>query len=94
MFSISPDNIPLMQRLTLTVEVEGLAFNEAWVEIRGIDMDMGQNRTRLRNVDRATWVGETILPICSRRHMRWEAVIRFGEELNIEIPFRFATQRR
>ena len=64
-----------MRPLGLTLETEGLAVDRAWIEIRGLNMDMGLNRTQLSRHPEGQWRGETILPICSRRRMDWEAAV-------------------
>ena len=80
-FSISPTDIPLMKPLRLEVE------------IRGLNMDMGLNRTRLERTGEDGWRGETILPVCSRRTMQWEAAVQIETEGRFELPFRFSTTR-
>jgi len=91
--SIAPSDIPLMKTLRLAVVTEGLAARDATVEIRGLNMDMGLNRTVLSRTDAGRWEGETILPICSQRRMEWEAAVRVVAEQRIEVPFRFHTSR-
>lgn len=91
---IQPADIPLLQPLRLTVVAEGLSERAVQVEIRGLNMDMGLNRTSLTRTPGGLWEGETILPICSRRRMSWEAAVRLhasGQAL--EIPFFFHTNR-
>ena len=91
---IQPADIPLMQPLRLTVVAEGVAERAVQVDIRGLNMDMGLNRTSLTRTPRGTWEGETILPICSRRGMVWEAAVRLDVSgQGIEIPFFFHTER-
>jgi hypothetical protein len=93
-FSISPTSIPLMQPLKLLVEVDGPAVQGVSVEIRGLNMDMGLNRNRLVQAGRGRWEGETILPVCSQRTMRWEAAVRVdGGDGRFEVPFLFHTRR-
>ena len=93
-FAVEPRSIPLMQPLRLEVTTDGLDADEVLVEIRGLNMDMGLNRTRLqRNAD-GRWHGETILPICSQRRMHWEAAVRLKGSERLEIPFPFSTERR
>ena len=93
-FAIEPRSIPLMQTLRLSVSVDGLDVDEALVEIRGLNMEMGLNRTRLQRDDDGRWRGETILPICSQRRMHWEAAVRLIGRERLEIPFTFNTERR
>lgn len=91
--SISPEKIPLMQTLSLRVGVGSRVPEGVAVEIRGLNMDMGLNRTLLRGTGDGGWVGETILPICSQRRMEWEAAVQLDGEQRIEVPFSFQTTR-
>ena len=92
-FSISPRDIPLMKPLSLEVETRRLTAVGVAVEICGLNMDMGLNRTRLEPSGEGGWRGETILPVCSQRSMQWEAVVQIETEGRLEVPFRFATLR-
>jgi len=91
---VDPAAIPLMQSLTLTVSIEELAADAVAVDIRGLNMDMGLNRTRLRQSDSGRWQGETILPICSQRRMEWEAQVQISGAERLAVPFLFFTERR
>lgn len=90
---ITPQDIPLMRPLTLAVVVDGLDANAVRIEIRGLNMDMGLNRTLLASLGGGRWQGETILPVCSQRHMEWEAAVQLDTGRRIEIPFHFRTLR-
>lgn len=92
--AIVPNAIPLMQPLKLQVQTEGLAVRGVVVEIRGLNMDMGLNRTQLAPAGADRWDGETILPICSQNRMNWEAAVRLDGERRFEVPFLFDTARR
>ena len=91
--SIEPREIPLMQTLQLRVRVDGLVAQAVEVDIRGLNMDMGLNRTSLQPAEGSGWQGETILPICSQRRMEWEAAVRLEGDRALEIPFIFFTNR-
>jgi hypothetical protein len=92
--TIGPPDIPLMQTLDLEVSVEGLAPRAVAVEIHGLNMDMGLNRTLLEPVGEGTWRGQTILPICTLRRMDWEAVVRIDNDEAVEVAYLFSTWRR
>jgi len=92
-FAVTPREIPLMQPLRLVLETDGLAVRAAEVEIRGLNMDMGLNRTVLTQTAEGRWEGETILPVCSRRTMEWEAAVRLDAAERVEVPFVFHTTR-
>ena len=92
-FSISPVEIPLMKPLKLAVITEGLAPESMVVEIRGLNMEMGLNRTQLTPIGGGSWAGETILPVCSQRQMEWEAALQLDLDRRYELPFLFRTTR-
>ena len=92
-FSISPREIPLMQTLSLLVSTEGIEVDEVVVEVRGLNMAMGLNRTRLIQASDGLWSGETILPVCSQRKMEWEAAVQLRAKGRYELPFVFHTTR-
>jgi len=91
--SLSPPEIPLMTTLTLQVTLESLSAQAVFVDIRGLNMDMGLNRTRLQPVGGGRWQGETILPVCSQRRMEWEAAVLIEAPDPLEVPFPFYTTR-
>jgi len=92
-FAITPREIPLMQTLRLVVETDGLTVRAVEVEIRGLNMNMGLNRTVLARTADGHWEGETILPVCSQRTMQWEAAVRLDSAARVEVPFLFHTTR-
>ena len=92
-FSISPGEIPLMRPLQLHVSTEGLAPEGMVVEIRGLNMAMGLNRTELTPIGGGKWSGETILPVCSQREMAWEAAVQLDLARLYEVAFAFRTIR-
>ena len=90
---IDPPEIPIMQTLDLRVEVEGLEPRAVAVEIHGLNMDMGLNRTLLQPDGEGAWSGQTILPICTLRRMDWEAVVRLDGSEAVEVAYLFSTWR-
>jgi hypothetical protein len=91
--ALSPADIPLMTTLTLQVELESLEAQAVLVDIRGLNMEMGLNRTRLRPMGDGSWQGETVLPVCSQRRMEWEAAVLIEGAERLEVPFPFYTTR-
>jgi hypothetical protein len=92
--SISPPDIPLMQTLDMRVELDGLEPRAVAVEIHGLNMDMGLNRTLLQPSGSGAWGGQTILPICTLRRMDWEAVVRLDDGEAVEVAYLFSTWRQ
>lgn len=92
--AIDPPEVPIMQTLDLRVEVEGLGPRAVAVEIHGLNMDMGLNRTPLQPAGDGVWLGQTILPICTLRRMDWEALVRLDGSEAVEVAYLFSTWRR
>jgi hypothetical protein len=93
-FRILPPELPLMQPLQLLVELEGREVAGVQVDISGLNMDMGINRTRLEPAGNGRWTGSTLLPICSQQVMLWEAAVWLEDDSGIvSVPHRFETRR-
>jgi hypothetical protein len=90
---VTPEAIPLMETLSVTVRLEAIDATGVRVDIRGLNMDMGLNRIRLSRLDGGQWRGETILPVCSQRRMEWEAAVLIDGERPMSVPFLFSTTR-
>jgi hypothetical protein len=93
-FAIRPPTLPLMDPLTLEVRLTGAPVDGVQVDIVGLNMDMGINRTRLEASGEGRWTGRTVLPLCSRQTMHWEAAVWLerGDDI-LAVPHRFETQR-
>lgn len=90
--NLEPKTIPLLEPLTIDVHVEGLNALGVEVDFAGVDMNMGYNRPRLIAAGSGHFVGKTVLPVCVRYRMDWEAkvLIRTAQGL-IAAPFGFST---
>jgi hypothetical protein len=92
---IVPRHIPVLEPLTLTVEVEGLEVSGVELDFAGTDMNMGYNRVRLAPSGPGRFLGEGMLPICVRSRMTWEAKVMLDTPRGLLVaPFRFDTVRR
>jgi len=93
-FAILPPDIPLLSPLQLQVAVQELEASEARVEIVGLGMDMGLNLTQLQATPDGGFSGQTVLPVCARSRMNWEArvLLRLPEGW-VGFPFRFDTHK-
>ncbi len=91
-FAIEPRTLPLMQPLSLSVEVEGLEASQVEVDFAGIGMNMGFNRPVLMADGPGRFRGETRLPVCIRKAMEWEARVLLESDRGlVSAPFRFIT---
>ncbi len=91
-FSISPNDIPILRPLELQVITDGVDVSSVEVDFIGIGMDMGYNRPKLEAKNRQHFKGKTIIPVCVRSKMEWEArVLLQTNDGLIMAPFRFFT---
>jgi len=91
-FVITPQNIPLLQPLTLEVLTKGINASTVEVDIMGLEMDMGYNRTTLNAETNHHFKGKTTIPICIRNKMNWQAnVLLQTNQGLISVIFHFET---
>ena len=84
-----------MQSLSLRVALDGIDVDGVQVDIKGINMDMGLNRTRLEKVSPLVWRGTTMLPVCAMQVMEWEASVWLEKDGDVlAIPHHFKTRRK
>jgi len=92
--SIEPRPIELMKALKVEAKIEGNGWTPLRLDITGLNMEMGLNRTSLNPDGRERWQGETILPICSQRRMHWQAALLLqGPEGRAQLLYEFYTHR-
>jgi hypothetical protein len=92
---ITPRPIRVLEPMTLSVRLEGLAARTVEVDFSGVDMYMGYNRFALHPQSEGLYTGEGVLPICTEQRMPWEAnVLVDAREGMLAAPFRFVTERR
>lgn len=91
-FAITPKDIPLLHPLTLEVITEGIKVSKVEVDIAGLTMDMGYNRTTLNTTTKNNFKGSTTIPICIRNKMDWQASVLLQTNQGlISVPFHFQT---
>lgn len=92
---LDPKTLPLLEPIRIGVEIEGLRALGVEVDFAGVDMNMGYNRPALTAEGAGRFVGTTVLPVCVRYRMDWEArvLVRTPEGL-MAAPFRFSTFKR
>ncbi len=93
-FGIEPRDIPVVQPLQLSVEVEGREVSAVQVDFSGVDMNMGYNRPALTRRAGGRFEGPAMLPVCVRSRMAWEARVLLHTSAGIvAVPYRFETFR-
>ena len=94
-FGLEPKDLPLLEPLAIEVRLDRLRADAVEVDFAGVDMNMGYNRPRLSHDDDSRYLGTTVLPVCVRHRMDWEArvLIRTPDGL-MAAPFRFSTFKR
>lgn len=90
--SITPNTLPILHPLALSVEIDGVKVSAIEVDFIGIGMDMGYNRSKLNKVDAHHFKGKAVIPVCVRSKMEWEARVLLQTEKDLVMaPFRFYT---
>ncbi len=72
---IEPRNLPPSVPLRVQVHASGFDTDTVSIEFSGVDMNMGLVRSELAVRGNGLFVGDTILPVCVRRHMTWRATV-------------------
>ncbi len=94
-FSISPQPIEGLKPLQLQVHTEGLDARSMEVDFRGIGINMGFNRPRLKQESDNRFSGSGVLSVCILERMTWEATVLASTDKGIlAAPFRFETVRK
>nr|WP_296748633.1 hypothetical protein [Thioalkalivibrio sp.] len=91
---LQPRPMPTLQPLEVRLDLGGL--DPEWVELdlAGVEMYMGFNRSRLERVAPGRYRGQTVLPVCASEAMTWAAtVLPEGDQERGEVQFRFVTRR-
>lgn len=92
---LSPRPVPLMQPVRVRVSLTGSSLRPVFLEISGLNMEMGVNRVALKADGNGLWRGETIIPICSQRQMHWRAALVLQKGANsYRLDDEFHTVRR
>ena len=94
-FELDPKDLPLLEPLAIDVRLDGLRAFGVEVDFAGVDMNMGYNRPALLADGTGRYVGKTVLPVCVRQRMDWEArvLVRTPDGL-MAAPFRFSTYKQ
>ncbi|MGV6810339.1 MAG: hypothetical protein ACWA5U_10750 [bacterium] len=104
--TVTPADLPLLTPLEWQVSLERMTAKQVVLDIVGLNMDMGYNRTTLTpaTVTSAGVVapsaqvfrGQALLPICTLDTMQWEArlLIETHDQQRLLMPFRFQTDQR
>ena len=92
--SIDPRPIQSLKPLQIQVTTEGLDAHAVEVDFRGLGMNMGYNRPRLKKEAERQFSGPGMLSICVLDRMSWEAtVLARTDDGVMAAPFRFETIR-
>ena len=92
--SIAPQPFRALQPLEIRVTTEGLDARDVAVDFRGLGMNMGYNRPRLKKEAEGRFSGSGMLSTCVLERMTWEATVLANvDEAVMAAPFRFETIR-
>lgn len=93
--AISPREIPLLERLDVSVALEGIEASAVEVVFTGVDVDMGTLAYPLESSPGGRYSGWASLSVCSQSRMTWKAtVVVEAEGVKYEVPFLFDTEYR
>ncbi len=92
---ISPNTIPLLQRLQLHVEVEGISVKKVEIDFTGYEIDLGYNRPELKAINKTTFMGDAFLPLCTLSEMDWSAKVLLHTDKGLMMaPYKFHTIKK
>ena len=93
--SIEPRPIPLVQKLNIRVDTNGVDVDAVAIDIKGTTMNMGPNNVTLKLSQNNTYTGHGMLPVCIRNSMEWQADVYLqSKEGIIVVPFIFVTNKK
>ncbi len=91
-FSLDPKPLKVAQPMRMKVVVKGRDVRSVDVDFVGLNMNMGFIRPHLDSVGPGVFSGKGLLPVCTRRHMDWEARVLLETPNGVIMaPFRFST---
>jgi hypothetical protein len=89
-FDIEPRTIPPLAPLRIAADLTGIDAHKVEVDFSGTDMNMGYNRSALKETEAGRYEGQGMLPACVRSRMGWEAKVMLHTAGGILVaPFRF-----
>lgn len=73
---MEPKTLPPMEPVRISVETIGIDPDHLTVEFTGVDMNMGLVKADMLDVGGGDFAGDAIIPICVRRRMTWQALVK------------------
>lgn len=93
--SITPRPVPMMEPLTVSLQLTGVAARHVAIDFSGLGMSMGYNRPELSPIGSGRFAGRASLPVCITGSMTWQATVLIEtDRLRISAPFRFTSLPR
>ena len=93
--SIAPKPIPLVKKITITVNTSLIDAENVAVDFKGTTMNMGPNNVTLKSAQPGVYTGQGMLPVCIRNSMEWQADVYLQTSEGIVVaPFIFETRKR
>ena len=92
---ITPHPIPVAKPLQVTVRLTHIPAKAVALDMTGLNMYMGFNRTHLRPIKPDIWTGQSIIAFCTNRVMQWQVsvLITRPDGQIIQVPFYLETYR-
>lgn len=90
--SMQPRPLRALQEFAVDVELSGASAERVELDLDGVDMSMGHNRSLLQGTG-SRFAGRANLAICTTDSMSWQATVTVhglrGTPASVSIPFRF-----
>lgn len=87
---VTPQPIPVIKPMQVTVSTPGLAARQVELDFAGVAMNMGFNRLTLAASGPDRHTGEATIPVCITGRMTWRATVMVEtDRQRIAVPFLF-----
>lgn len=94
--TIAPQPIPVAKPLNVTVNLSGMTAEKVELDISGINMYMGYNRSALQAEAPNVFRGTAMLAFCTNEVMLWQltVLVHQADGQVRQIPFQLETRNR
>lgn len=93
LFELSPRPIKMNQTLNMKLSSQMNRNIEAWVDFLGLEMEMGFNRTKLKEQNNI-YTALGFLPTCTENQMNWKTTLLIKiDGLTYGYEFKFLTKK-
>ncbi len=93
---IMPNPIPIARPLSIEMQIQNLEIVKAELDISGVNMYMGFNRTELEAQSTTGYTGKSMLAFCTTKEMVWQVtvILYLKDGSQIQVPHELITINR